>query len=103
VRERILIVEDSLTQAGRLKCLLEKNGHPVIVAANGKEALSLLGTRKPDLIISDIIMPEMDGYQLCKQIKSDENLKDIPVILLTALSDPKDVLKGLECNADNFI
>ena len=48
-------------------------------------------------------MPEMDGYELCKQIKTDEKLKDVPVILLTALSDPADVIKGLECGADNFV
>jgi two-component system, sensor histidine kinase and response regulator len=73
------------------------------VAANAKEALSVLRSHKPALNISDIIMPGIDGNQLCKQIKTDEDLKDIPVILLTALSDPRDVLKGLECNADNFI
>ena len=102
-RIKILIVEDSPTQAGRLKYLLEMNGHTVTVAGSGKEALSALHSQKPALVISDIIMPEMDGYQLCKEIKADEKLKDIPVILLTALSDPKDVLRGLECNADNFI
>ncbi len=99
----ILIVEDSPTQAEQLRYLLEINGYPVTSAANGKEALSILLTHKPALIISDILMPEMDGYTLCKEIKSDENLKDIPVILVTSLSSPQDVLKGLECGADNFI
>ncbi len=101
--EEILIVEDSPTQAEMLKFLLEKNDYKVSVAFNGREALALLDKRKPTIVISDIVMPEMDGYQLCKHIKTDENLKDIPVILLTALSDPGDVLKGLECGADNFI
>lgn len=100
---KILIVEDSPTQAERLKYLLETNGHIVTIAGGGKEALSILHSEKPALIISDIMMPEMDGYQLCKEIKADEKLKDIPVMLLTALSDAKDVLRGLECNADNFI
>jgi two-component system, sensor histidine kinase and response regulator len=59
--------------------------------------------RKPLIVISDIVMPEMDGYELCRSIKADEQLADIPVILLTSLSDPKDVFKGLECGADNFI
>ena len=99
----ILIVEDSPTQADQLKYLLEENGYAVKVAANGDEALLLLRSHKPTLIISDIVMPGVDGYQLCKEIKADEDLRDIPVILLTALADPKDVLKGLECNADNFI
>ena len=58
---------------------------------------------RPAMIISDILMPEMDGFLLCKKIKSDKNMNNMPVILLTALSDPQDVLKGLECGADNFI
>ena len=99
----ILIVEDSPTQAEQLKYLLEMNGYSVTSAANGKEALSMLRKYKPTLIISDIIMPEMDGYTLCKEIKSDKELKDILVILVTSLSSPQDVLKGLECGADNFI
>lgn len=99
----ILVVEDSLTQAELLKHMLEQHDYSVSVAYNGREALALLNKSKPTIVISDIVMPEMDGYQLCKHIKTDEKLKDIPVILLTALSDPGDVLKGLECGADNFI
>jgi two-component system sensor histidine kinase/response regulator len=99
----ILIVEDSPTQAEKLSYLLEKHGYRVSVAANGREALDTMDSRKPSLIISDIVMPEMDGYELCRRIKSDENRRRIPVILLTTLSDPCDVIKGLECGADNFI
>lgn len=55
------------------------------------------------MVISDVIMPEMDGYELCRKIKENENLKDIPVILLTTLSDTTDIIKGLECKANNFI
>lgn len=100
---KILIVEDSPTQARQLKYLLEKNGFSVTSAANGKEALSILLNYKPALIISDILMPEMDGFELSGNIRADERLKDIPVILLTSLSDPTDVIRGLECGADNFI
>lgn len=99
----ILVVEDSSTQAEKLKYILEENGFRVSIAANGKEALELLRKKKPAIVISDVLMPEIDGYELCRKIKKDENLKDIPVILLTALSDTKDVLKGLQANADNFI
>ncbi|MFA4956240.1 MAG: PAS domain S-box protein [Candidatus Methanoperedens sp.] len=101
--DELLIVEDSPTQARMLKFLLEKHNYRVNVACNGREALDLLNIHKPMIVISDIIMPEMDGYQLCKYIKSDENLKKIPVILLTSLSDPGEVLKGMECGADNFM
>src|SRR5712692_161843 len=99
----ILVVEDSPTQAEQLKSLLEASGYTVTVAANAKQALAEAHKRKPTLIISDIVMPGMDGYTLCKTIKSDEKLKDIPVILVTSLSLPQDVLKGLECGADHFI
>src|SRR6202035_1146609 len=58
---------------------------------------------KPTLVITDIAMPEMDGYELCHRVRSDERIADVPVILLTSLSDPEDVFKGLECGADNFI
>lgn len=102
-RADILIVEDSPTQAEQLNHLLSENGYTVRVAGNGKEALAAACQRKPILIISDILMPEMDGYTLCKQIKSDGKLKDTPVILVTSLSTPQDVLKGLQCGADNFI
>jgi len=99
----ILIAEDSRTQADQLGFLLEENGFQVTIAANGKQALLAAQSQKPTLIISDIVMPEMDGYELCKAIKSDEKLQDIPVILVTTLSDSQDVIRGLECGADNFI
>jgi PAS domain S-box/PAS domain S-box/PAS domain S-box len=101
--KEILIVEDSPTQAEQLKHLLEQNGHKVLEAASGKQALALLDKHTPALVISDIVMPEMDGYELCRQIKSVKSKDDIPVILLTSLSSAEDVLDGLECGADNFI
>lgn len=99
----ILVVEDSPTQAENVRYRLEQQGYKVQVASNGEEALQLVGRIRPAVVISDILMPKMDGFLLCKKIKSDENLRNIPVILLTALSDPQDVLKGLECGADDFI
>ncbi len=83
--------------------LLEEHGYAVASAANGREALEAARRRKPTLIISDIVMPELDGYGLCKALKSDESLKEVPVVLLTSLSDARDVIFGLECGADNFI
>jgi diguanylate cyclase (GGDEF)-like protein/PAS domain S-box-containing protein len=99
----ILIVEDSATQREQLQHLLEEHGYAVESAANGREALEFARRRKPTLIVSDIVMPELDGYGLCKAIKSDESLKEVPVVLLTSLSDAHDVIFGLECGADNFI
>ncbi len=100
---KILIVEDSPTQSEELKYILQKKGFIVDTAANGIEAIEYLSDKIPSIIISDVMMPEMDGYQLCRKIKSDKKLKDIPVVLLTTLSDPDDVVKGLDCGADNFL
>jgi len=99
----IVIVEDSLTQAERLKFTLEEQGFHVLHARSGQEALQLIGRHQPAIVISDIIMPEMDGFELCRRIKSESSMKAIPVILLTVLSDPRDVIRSLECGADNFI
>ena len=99
----ILIVEDSPTQALQLQHILEQHDYRAAIATNGSEALAFVRQRKPLMVISDVLMPEMDGYQLCRQIKADAHLKDIPVILLTSLSESKDIVKGLECSADNFI
>ena len=99
----ILIVEDSATQAELLEELLLTHGYAVTVARNGREGLSKAGELLPDLVVSDIMMPEMTGFELCKAIKNDPRLRTIPVILLTSLNDPSDVIKGLECKADNFL
>lgn len=99
----ILIVEDSPTQAFQLKYLLEQNGYRVTAVGNGRLALDALSHCKPQIVISDINMPEMDGYALCHAIKSDKTLENIPVILVTSLTDLQGIMKGLECGADNFI
>jgi len=99
----ILIAENSPTQAEQLAHLLAEQGHAVKIAANGKEALATARRHRPTLVISDVLMPELDGYGLCKAIKSDAKLKDIPVMLVTTFTDPQDVIRGLECGADNFI
>lgn len=99
----ILIVEDSPTQAERLRRLIQSNGYKARVATNGRLALAVLRERRPALVLSDIIMPEMNGYELCRAIKEDPALRTIPVFLVTALNDAKDIIRGLECGADNFI
>jgi PAS domain S-box-containing protein len=99
----ILAVEDSPTQLEALRHVLEKSGFSVISAANGENGLLAAKANALDLVITDIIMPGMDGYAFCKELRSDEALKRLPVILLTSLSDPSDVVKGLESGADNFI
>lgn len=99
----ILAVQDNLAQLELLKRLLAGSRYAFRTATNGKEALTLIEERKPDLIISDIVMREMDGFTLCSHVKSRDEWRDIPVILLTSLSTPQDVIKGLQCGADNFV
>jgi|WetSurMetagenome_2_1015567.scaffolds.fasta_scaffold11476_3 signal transduction histidine kinase/DNA-binding NtrC family response regulator len=99
----ILVVEDSATQAAQIKYLLESYNYRVVVTRDGQQALIWLSEHEPLLVISDIVMPEMNGFELCEKIKSDERTEHIPVILLTSLSDPDEVIEGLSCGADSFI
>ena len=100
---KILIAEDSRTQAAHLQHILEREGYDVVAARNGEDALSMARVHRPALVVSDIVMPGMDGYELCLRIKSGANTRRTPVILLTSLSEPTDIIRGLECGADNFI
>jgi len=100
---KILVVEDSRTQAEHLRHILERSGYRVCIATNGKDALEMVRNEKPAIILTDIIMPEMDGYELCKALRKDKNTAELPVILVTQLFDPADLVKGLEAGADNII
>jgi PAS domain S-box-containing protein len=100
----ILIVEDSETQATCLRKILEKNGYIVTIARDGQEAIHILEIPfTPRIVISDSVMPNMNGYELCSHIKRQEHLREIPIVLLTSLSDPEDMIQALECGADNFV
>jgi len=99
----ILIAEDSKTQADVLTYILKEAGYEVIAVESGKDAIISIKERIPDMILTDIVMPEMDGYELCHKIKTDPHLLHIPVILLTQLYDPEDIIRGLTCGANNFI
>jgi signal transduction histidine kinase len=99
----ILAAEDSMVQSKKLQYFFEEHGIKHIICKNGEEAFNQALKEKPTLIISDIVMPVMDGYTFCNKIKNNPDLSDIPVILLTSLSDPLDIIKGLQAGADNFI
>jgi DNA-binding response OmpR family regulator len=99
----ILIVEDSHTQAELLKYILEHAGYRVTAACDGPQALAAARASQPALVISDIEMPTMDGYALCRALRNDAQLRDVPVILLTPLADPQDVFRGLEAGADCYL
>jgi signal transduction histidine kinase len=100
---RILVVEDSPTQAQQLQLILEAEQFAVDLAANAEIALQLFADHAFDMIISDIMMPGLSGYELCDRIKKDERAHNVPVVLLSTLADPMDIIRGLECGADNFI
>lgn len=99
----VLYVEDSPTQSLLLKETLEKNKFKVRLAKDGVEGLQQMQQALPQLIISDIEMPRMNGYDFCKHVKTDDKSKNIPVMLLTNLTDVLDVIKGIECGADSFL
>ena len=82
--KKILIIDDEEKLVSNIKMFLELNGYQVLTAYNGKEGLEAAQNNKPDIIVSDIMMPEMDGYTMLREMKFDETLKDIPVIMLTA-------------------
>jgi signal transduction histidine kinase len=99
----ILVVEDSATQAEQFRLILTAAGFDVQVAADGEQALRLLADAPFQLVVSDILMPGISGYDLCRRIKATPALAAIPVILLTSLTDPIDVVHALECGADSFL
>lgn len=100
---RILVVEDSPTQAQSLQILLEDAGFQVDLAPDGAVALERLESSIPDLVLSDVVMPELGGHELCRRIRADPRLREIPVILLTSQDDSYEILAALESGADNFL
>jgi sigma-B regulation protein RsbU (phosphoserine phosphatase) len=99
----VVIAEDSRMQAKMLQRRLEEAGHRVRWGETGAAALALVRERRPDIIVSDIEMPEMTGYEFCKAVKGDAALRSIPFILLSTLADPIDIIRGLDAGADNYV
>ncbi len=101
-KKRILVAEDSITSRVLLKNVLEGAGYEVTTAVNGAQAWQFLQEKKFDLIVSDVEMPETDGFELTKKVRADEKLKSLPLILLTSLGSEKDRKKGLESGATAY-
>lgn len=100
---RILVVEDDI-KINKLVCTkLQGRGFDVAGCYNGADALEYLKTEKPDLILSDVMMPRMTGFELLENVRKDENLKSIPFILLTSVSQEDDVVRGLEMGANDYM
>lgn len=103
MEKRILIVDDDEMVRMALVELLKPEGYMLDVAASGKEALIMIDQNKYDLMMFDIIMPEIDGLELCKKVRNKEQYKDIPIVFLTAKSREQDRIKGLEAGANLFL
>ena len=101
--KRIVLAEDEPQIAKLVEFKLKKEGYQVTWKENGEEALKAIKEEKPDLILLDIMMPVMDGYQVLRQVKEDEGLKDIPVIMLTARAQERDVVKGIGSGAEDYV
>jgi len=99
---KILIVEDSPTQALQLASMLEKQGYETQIAVDGNSALEALNEVSVDLILSDIVMPGISGYEFCKKIKTQNSTKDLPVILVSGFTNPMEIIYAIECGAENF-
>lgn len=99
----ILIVDDNPQNIQVLGSILKKENYEVSISMSGLEALEYLVTDKPDLILLDIMMPQMNGYEVCSILKKDKILKSIPVIFITAKSDTEDIVKGFKVGAVDYI
>jgi adenylate cyclase len=100
---RILIVDDNETNRDILATRLRPHGYELIEAGDGEAALAAAQQYHPDLILLDVMMPKLDGIEVCRRVKADSELPFIPVILVTALGDSKDVVAGLEAGADEYL
>lgn len=100
---RILIVEDAPANVQALLGILKEKGYQISVATNGRRALEALASVRPDLILLDVMMPEMDGYETCTRIKASPEWRDIPIIFLTAKSDTSDIVRGFELGAVDYV
>lgn len=99
----ILVVDDSAETVGMLNDTLESAGMTTLVALEGNQAIKIARRMTPDIILMDAVMPEMDGFETCRQIKMDPELRSIPVIFMTGLSDTENVVKGFEAGGVDYV
>jgi len=99
---KVLLVDDTKTERLILSSFLEKMGHTVVIAENGKLAVELYHTEKPDLVLLDVIMPEMDGHEAARLMRDDENIW-VPIIFLSGRVEPEDVFAGIEAGGDDYL
>ncbi len=100
---KILIIDDEQDLVEITQMALEFNGHDVVSANDGAAGLALASTTKPDIILLDVMMPVMNGYEVCEKLKTDPQLKKIPVIMLSAKAQPGDIQTGRDAGADSYM
>ncbi len=100
---RILVAEDSVTDLEYVRNTLKDTGHEIVTAADGEEAEKKIRSERFDLIILDVIMPKKNGFQVCRDLKRDAELKDIPVIMITSKSQESDRFWGMKQGANEYI
>jgi two-component system alkaline phosphatase synthesis response regulator PhoP len=99
----VLVVDDNQQNLELLQAYLEDMDCETVPAHDGLEALEIIGRGAPDLILLDVMMPKMSGFEVCKRIKNDPKLLDIPIIMVTALNEFGDIERGIDCGTDDFI
>jgi CheY-like chemotaxis protein len=103
MKKKILIIEDEENLVELIKFRLETNGYDVSVALDGEKGLEKILEIKPDLVLLDVRMPKMDGYEVCRRAKSNPELSDIPILILTAQAHDSEVNKAMESHPDAFL
>lgn len=101
--KKILLVDDTETVLMFEKMMLKSTGHNVETAPNGKKALELVGRSRPDLILLDIMMPELNGIETCRRLKADITTKDIPVVMVTTKGEPHMVEQAFQAGCNDYI
>ena len=102
-KKRIMIVDDETDLVETLTYRLEASDYEVLTAYDGQQGLDKVRAERPDIILLDVMMPKLDGYHVCRLLKSDEEFKNIPIIMLTARGQEQDIKKGKDCGADDYL
>lgn len=102
-KKKILIVDDEKDLVSLVSLHMKMAGYEVLTASNGEKALAVAQEEKPDLIILDLMLPKIDGWEVCRRLRQDPEIKNVPVIMLTARAEIKDKLKGFEAGADDYV
>ena len=100
---KILVVDDEPTIVRLMEFILARQGHDMVVAVNGEEALQKIRSEQPDLVLLDIMMPRIDGYEVAQQLRADPATADLPIIMLSAKAQGEDIRRGVDVGVDEYV